>query len=174
MVISYGNFQIRDWQPGDRHSAAYVIRAVLTEYGLPWQPEGADRDVMAVEEYYLQTGGTFWVVEHQGSLVGTSGYYPIPREAKAVEIRKMYLLPTARNQGLGAFLLQHLEMAIADQGFTAIWIETASILQEAVQLYESRGYIAATGIETDRCDRVYVKRLTPSPKASTPKASNCC
>ncbi|MEB3160554.1 MAG: GNAT family N-acetyltransferase [Synechocystis sp.] len=162
MVISYADFLIRDWQPGDRHSAANVIRAVLTEYGLPWQPDGADRDVIAVEEYYLQTGGTFWVIDHQGTLVGTSGYYPIQREANAVEIRKMYLLPTARRQGLGAFLLQHLETAIANQGFTAIWIETASILKEAVQLYESRGYCAATGVETDRCDRVYVKQLTPS------------
>lgn len=161
MVISYADFQIRDWQPGDRHGAAEVIRQVLAEYGLPWQPDSADQDVIAVEDYYLSRGGTFWVVEHQGAIVGTSGFYPIHRQDNAVEIRKMYLLPTARNQGLGSFLLQQLETAIAHQGFTAIWIETASILKEAVQLYESRGYLAATGVETDRCDRVYVKHLTP-------------
>jgi putative acetyltransferase len=161
MVISYADFLIRDWQPGDRHRAADVIRTVLAEYGLPWQPHSADQDVIAIEDYYLKTGGAFWVVERQGEIVGTSGYYPIHREINAVEIRKMYLLPAARNQGLGAFLLQQLETAIANQGFTGIWIETASILKEAVQLYESRGYLAATGIETARCDRVYVKYLAP-------------
>jgi putative acetyltransferase len=163
MIIAYKNFKIRDWQPGDRHRAAAVIRQVLTEYGLPWQPDGADQDVIAVEDYYLEKGGTFWVVEHHGSLIGTSGFYPIHRQKNAVEIRKMYLLPTARKQGLGSFLLQQLETAIANQGFTTIWIETASILKEAVRLYESKGYLAATGVETDRCDRVYVKSLTPMP-----------
>ncbi len=168
MIITYGDFLIRDWQPKDRQKAADVIRTVLIEYGLPWQPDSADRDTIAVEECYLQTGGTFWVVEHQGAIVGTSGYYPIHREANAVEIRKMYLLPVARNQGLGAFLLQQLETAIINKGFTAILIETASILKEAVQLYESRNYRAAEGIETDRCDRVYVKYLSPVTADTTP------
>jgi putative acetyltransferase len=33
------------------------------------------------------------------------------------------------------------------------------VLQEAVRLYESHGYQATTGVETTRCDRVYVKFL---------------
>ncbi|MFM5945618.1 MAG: GNAT family N-acetyltransferase, partial [Dolichospermum sp.] len=40
-----------------------------------------------------------------------------------------------------------------------IWIETASILTEAVKLYESHGYLPTTGVETSRCDLVYVKYL---------------
>ncbi|MEO8893264.1 MAG: GNAT family N-acetyltransferase, partial [Coleofasciculaceae cyanobacterium] len=79
---------------------------------------------------------------------------------KAVEIRKMYILPTARGKGLGRYLLQELEKASALRGFQTIWIETASVLKEAVKLYESSGYQAATGVETDRCDRVYVKYLS--------------
>jgi putative acetyltransferase len=90
--------------------------------------------------------------------VGTGGYYPISRGEKAVEIRKMYLLPTVRGLGLGKFLLQHLEQAIAARGFQQIWIETASVLVEAVKLYESSGYQPATGVETARCDHVYVKQ----------------
>lgn len=48
---------------------------------------------------------------------------------------------------------------IAYRGFQQIWIETASVLTEAVKLYESNGYQKATGVETARCDRVYVKSL---------------
>jgi putative acetyltransferase len=61
---------------------------------------------------------------------------------------------------LGKYLLQQLEKAIADRGFPEIWIETASVLKEAVQLYERNGYQPATGVETKRCDRVYVKLIT--------------
>lgn len=159
MKTDYRDFVIRSWSEGDRARAAEVIRSVLAEYGLGWEPAGADRDVLEVEKFYQATGGEFWVIEQQGLLVGTGAYYPVSRGENAVEIRKMYLLPQVRGQGLGRFLLQQLESAIAARGFTHIWIETASVLKEAVLLYESSGYQPATGVETRRCDRVYVKYL---------------
>jgi putative acetyltransferase len=157
------NLQIRSWHPDDRAAAAGVIATVLAEYGLGWEPEGADRDVLQVENCYLDRGGEFWVVEQAGKIVGTAAYYPIDRPeslpGSAVEIRKMYLLPQVRGQGLGRFLLAQLETRIASRGFTDLWIETASVLKEAVLLYEKSGYQPATGVETARCDRVYLKRF---------------
>ncbi|MBO1057616.1 GNAT family N-acetyltransferase [Dolichospermum sp. UHCC 0684] len=158
-MYQYQDFIIRNWQEKDRIFAATVISSILSEYGLPWQPEEADKDVLNIEEYYLATGGEFWVIEHQNQIVGTAAYYPINRGEKAVEIRKMYLLPKVRGLGLGKYLLQQLETAIALRGFKQIWIETASILAEAVKLYESNGYLPTTGVETSRCDLVYVKYL---------------
>lgn len=155
----YRDFLIRPWEERDRIPAAEVIRSVLSEYGLGWEPNGADRDVLQVEECYLATGGEFWVIEHHDKLVGTGAYYPVNRGEKAVEIRKMYILLNARGLGLGKFLLQQLEEAIACRGFQEIWIETASVLVEAIKLYEKYGYKSATGVETARCDRVYVKSL---------------
>jgi len=157
--MQYQDFLIRDWQPSDRTLALNLIGSVLAEYGLTQEPEGADRDVLEVEDFYQKKNGEFWVIERQNKLVGTGAYYPISRGQNAVEIRKMYLLPEARGVGLGKFLLTELESAIAKQGFDQIWIETASVLKEAVQLYERNGYQPSTGVETLRCDRVYVKYL---------------
>jgi putative acetyltransferase len=160
-MFRYKTFSIRSWEPRDRTAAANVIGSVLAEYGLGWEPEGADRDVLEVETAYSR--GQFWVVEDpEGQIVGTAAYYPVPRGPQAVEIRKMYLLPTARGQGLGRYLLALLETTIQAQGYDEIWVETASVLKEAVQLYETSGYLPATGVETDRCDRIYRKPLTPS------------
>ncbi|MDY6940137.1 MAG: GNAT family N-acetyltransferase [Cyanobacteriota bacterium] len=160
MNVKYRDFLIRDWQPSDRHLAAKAIASILAEYGLDWEPEGADLDVVEVEKFYLEAGGEFWTIERDGKIVGTSAYYPVSRGENAVEIRKMYLLPAVRGQGLGGFLLEKLEEAIVARGFKTIWIETASVLKEAVRLYEGCGYQAATGVETLRCDRVYVKDLS--------------
>jgi putative acetyltransferase len=159
---TFGPFLVRSWQPGDREAALNLIAQVLTEYGLTWEPTDSDRDVLEVETCYWETGGEFWVVEANGGLVGTAGYYPVPRGDRAVEIRKMYLLPQARGQGLGRYLLTTLEGAIQQQGYGEIWVETASVLKEAVRLYEASGYEPATGVETARCDRIYRKPLTPS------------
>lgn len=155
----YQNFVIRDWQESDRNSAAEVIRAVLQEYGLPWQPELADRDVVEVESAYLEVGGEFWVIEKDSKIVGTAAYQPISRGQNAVEIRKMYLLPQVRGQGLGRYLLVQLEKAIAIKDYQEIWIETASVLAKAVKLYERNGYQPANGVETKRCDLVYRKKI---------------
>lgn len=38
--------------------------------------------------------------------------------------------------------------------------ETGDRGNQAVQLYETSGYQRATGVETARCDRIYVKNLT--------------
>jgi putative acetyltransferase len=160
MIGKYKNYTIRSWQPDDRQAAADVIKYALAEYGLGWEPDGADRDVLLVEEYYLASGGEFWVIEDRGEIIGTSAYYPYPhRGEKAVEIRKMYLCSKVRGQGLGKYLLGELERSILARGYHEIWIETASVLTAAVKLYEANGYQPATGVETLRCDRVYVKHL---------------
>jgi putative acetyltransferase len=132
---------------------------------LGWEPDGADRDVIDVEKYYLDRGGEFWVIEDDGIIIGTSAYYPCLIKSaatentgeKAVEIRKMYLQSKVRGQGLGKYLLGKLEQAIFERGYRQIRIETASILAAAVKLYESNGYVPVTDVETSRCDRAYIK-----------------
>jgi putative acetyltransferase len=64
-----------------------------------------------------------------------------------------------RGKGLGKFVLQQLESAIRSRNYHEIWVETATVLKEAVQLYERNGYQPAEGVETARCDLVYVKKL---------------
>ncbi len=155
----YRDFIIRDWQERDRIDAVNIITAVIIEYQLPWKPEEIVGDVIDVETYYTQTGGEFWVIEKQGKIVGTAAYYPSRRVEKAAEIRKMYLLPEARGQGLGKFLLQELETTIASHGFYYILLETSPLLTEAVKIYESNGYLPSSAIKVEWCDRLYMKQL---------------
>jgi putative acetyltransferase len=159
ILFYYKDLAIRPWAPPDRPPVAELIATILAEYGLGWEPQGADRDVLDIETCYTAIGGEFWVIERDLQVVGTAAYYPVARAPRSVEIRKMYFLPAIRGQGLGRFLLAQLEAKIAAQGFREIWIETASVLKAAVQLYETSGYTVATGIETLRCDRIYCKRL---------------
>jgi putative acetyltransferase len=169
-LFTYQNWLVRSWQPGDRPTAAAVIATSLAEYGLTWDPDGADQDVLQVESAYWARGGEFWVIERHGMVVGTAAYFPVSRGNNAVEIRKMYLAAPERGQGLGKVLLRELEAAIARRGYGQVWIETATVLAEAVRLYEQHGYQAATGVETSRCDRIYTKQLAahPTPEVNPP------
>ncbi len=159
MQQRYRGFVIRDWRPSDRRPVAALVEAVLKEFDLGFEADGADHDAVQVEAAYWETGGEFWVVEQADRVVGSGGYHPCSRGEQAVELRKMFLLPEARGQGVGRLLLQSLESAAAQRGFSEVWLETATVLQRALALYERSGYTLAAGVETQRCDRVYVKHL---------------
>ncbi|MEM9220372.1 MAG: GNAT family N-acetyltransferase [Cyanobacteria bacterium P01_F01_bin.150] len=172
MEKHYRDFVIRPWQPSDRQAVADLAQTVLAEYDMGFEPDENDWDVVQVETAYWQTGGEFWVVEHNSRIVGSGGYHPCDRtlmdqgdtnvgDMKSVELRKMFLYRDIRGQGLGHYLLTALEKSASEKGFTHIWLETAVRMKAAVKLYEKNGYQQPqnTDVHVQRCDRVYVKPL---------------
>ncbi|MGK7890783.1 MAG: GNAT family N-acetyltransferase [Leptolyngbyaceae cyanobacterium] len=161
----YQGFLIRSWQLPDRQPVADLARTVLAEYDMVFAPDGTDQDAVQVEQAYWDTGGEFFVVEESGTIVGSGGYHPCDRAStpndRGAELRKMFLLPQVRGRGLGGYLLNMLEQSAADKGFTEMWLETATRMQAAVNMYERHGYRQPedSDVHVQRCDRVYVKTL---------------
>ena len=159
-IRRYGDFQVRLWQPDDRDAVVALLGQVLAEYGLNFEPEEADQDVVDVQAHYMDRHGEFWVIELDGKLVGTAAFFPLHGRPEVAEIRKMYLLPPARGKGLGRWLLELLEERARECGFHYARLETAAVLKEAIALYESAGYTTAPdSVATRRCDRVLIKPL---------------
>ena len=57
-----------------------------------------------------------------------------------VELKRMYVRPAARGQGIGRALLAALEAAAARLGATRVRLETGPLQPDAIALYESSGY----------------------------------
>jgi len=158
--ICFQDFTVRLWEPRDRDDVLALVKQVLGEYGLDFDPEDADQDLVDVEQHYQNRQGEFWVVEKGGKLIGTGAFYPLVGRPDVAEIRKMYLLPEARGHGLGRALLKLLEERASKNNFSYARLETAAVLKEAIALYEANGYQTASDlVETKRCDRVLMKKL---------------
>lgn len=56
------------------------------------------------------------------------------------EVKRMYVRPSARGQGVGRRLLAELETSARAEGCTALMLETGPTLTEALALYERLGY----------------------------------
>jgi putative acetyltransferase len=161
---------LRNWCERDRNTTGELIARVLSEYGLVWEPNGADADVLRVEQEYFGAGGEFFVLEHKptAQIVGSVGWYPLPPETNAplrAELRKMYLERSFRGRGLGRLLLAFAEARIR-QTSCAPWqviLESASVLERACALYRRSGYtdLAAATNQTKRCDVVLTKWIAP-------------
>ena len=109
------HLKFREVRNSDRQRIEKLIFTVLLEHGLEPDPETTDADLKDIEANYLRRGGVFDVVENAGALVGTVGLYPL--DSATCELRKMYLSPAERGQGLGKYILQRVVARARELGF---------------------------------------------------------
>jgi len=135
-----------------------LVFGVLAEYGLSPDIEDTDRDITDVEEHYIARGGVFEVIEtSDGRTLGTTGLYPVNRDT--VELRKMYFERELRGRGWGKRMLSRMIDRARELGFKEIYLETASVLTDAIRLYEGFGFRPTSKVHAQRSDRGYVLKL---------------
>ncbi len=158
-AAGFRGFAIRPAVAADADAIRAVIQAVLPEFGLPSDPAGTDRDLAGIPANYLERGGTVDVVaDSAGRIVGCCAVYPM--DAATCELRKMYLLPAARGHGLGQRLLARALAFARGRGFQRMELETASVLTDAIALYQRAGFAPiARKAESQRCDQAFALAL---------------
>jgi molybdate transport system substrate-binding protein len=150
---------IRPAQAADAAAVRGIVNATLAEYGIAADPAGTDRDLADLDAYYFSRGGGFIVaVAADGRLVGSCGIAPL--EGGTWDLRKMYLAPDARGQGLGKRLLARILAFARSRGATRVELETASVLKEAISLYRQAGFKPLERpLAARRCDQAYALDL---------------
>lgn len=151
--------EIRSATNADGPAVRDLLFGVLAEYGLLAEHAGVDADLTDIEANYLSRGGLFDLVFDPGDrLIGMVGLYP--REVGVAELRKMYLLKSARGKGLGKMLLERVLTRARELGFRRIELETSSKLVEAIALYKKYGFTPFVPEHIAcRCDQAYVLDL---------------
>jgi GNAT superfamily N-acetyltransferase len=83
--------------------------------------------------------GAFFLVHDESGPVACGGVrVEAPGEG---EIKRMYVIPSARGRGIARFLLGELERTALELGCTRVRLDTRSVLTEARSLYASVGYV---------------------------------
>lgn len=148
--------RIRPYRAEDAEACRALLAAVLPEYGLKVDFEKTDSDLHDVEGVYLRKGGAFWVIESDdgASLLGMGG---VERTAPDTgEVRKMYFRKELRGQGFGRRMLDLIVEFARANGVRRLTLETATVLAEAVRLYERYGFVRDPSLlHTCRCDVAY-------------------
>ena len=80
----------------------------------------------------------FFVVRCDGDPAGCGGVQICNNEY--AEIKRMYVRPRFRRQGLGRLMLNHLEEHALQQGVALLRLETGIYQTEAIALYEAFGF----------------------------------
>src|SRR5882762_4881559 len=86
----------------------------------------------------LGRAAIFFVARIEGQAVGCGALRSLERGVG--EVKRMFVVPEARGQGISRLILQHLESAAIAMGYNRLRLETGIRQPEAIGLYESSGY----------------------------------
>lgn len=104
---------------------AYIARS-LTE------------EIDRIAAYCGERNGGFWVARGDDALVGTFGLEPAGPDA--MELRRMYVAPDARRQGIARLMLRHAEDEARRRGAATLELSTSELQPAAIALYRATGY----------------------------------
>ena len=156
---------LRPIREADNAAVASIIRGVLTSLGCTGLGIAIhDPEVDYMYETYQQPRSDFFVVEHEGRVVGCGGVAPLKGgDAGTCELQKLYILEEYRGLGYGRQLVEIALEAGRKHGFARCYIETLPPMVKAAAMYERAGFI-----RIDRpmgntghfaCDRWYIREL---------------
>ena len=126
-------------EAADSLVAVRLVDAMVTEmeqlYSLP---TGTGLGTGAAPAAAAPPGGAFLVIYANGKPVAGGG---VKRDEDGVaEIKRMYVAPPARRQGLGRRLLEELEAKARELGYARIRLDTGARQPYAQSMYERAGY----------------------------------
>ena len=137
-------------------------RDLLDRYGVPAADQDRiDNPDVVVAEHLAPPDGIFLVAWLDDVAVACGGVRR--HDATTGEVKRMYVIPDARRQGISRVVLTELEARARALGYTRLVLETGTRQPEAIALYESTGYESITpyGPRSDAPHaRCYAKALT--------------
>lgn len=136
------SYIIRPIEPRDDAAMAAIIRTVMPEFGATGSGFAInDPEVDWMSRAYAAARSAYFVVEHEGQVVGGGGVAPLAGgDGETCELRKMYFLPQARGLGAGAAMMARCLEAARAFGFTQCYLETLRGMDAAMRLYERTGF----------------------------------
>ncbi len=149
----------------DDENMGTVARENLKAFGLDIPGTAYfDPEIMHLSEFYgaepeLRT--YFVALDKDGTLLGGGGLAEFEQLEDTAELQKLYLSDAAKGHGLGTRLVQCIEDRARELGYKHLYLETHSVLQAAIHLYEKLGYraIEPACANHTTMDHFYIKDL---------------
>ncbi|MEO0475172.1 MAG: GNAT family N-acetyltransferase [Planctomycetota bacterium] len=87
----------------------------------------------------IDRGGSVLMADLDGATVGTVGLVS-GENGDSVELVKMAVREDCQGQGVGSALMEAAISIARDMGASQVWLETNSVLDQAVRLYKKFGF----------------------------------
>lgn len=132
------------------HPHLSTCRALFAEYavaidsacGASLAQQGFSTELDNLPGKYAPPRGRMLLALRDGQPIGCAALRPLPNLGPSVcEMKRMWVRPAARGQGVGRMLANRLLSDAAAAGYTLMKLDTSAGFTEAIALYRSLGFV---------------------------------
>jgi len=91
-----------------------------------------------IQKNYFEKGGTFFVGEYKGKVVGTVAV--LPETKTSARLKRMFLYKKYMGKGFGSKLYDFTEKWCRKQNYKKIILSTYPHFKQAIKMYKSKGF----------------------------------
>lgn len=157
------NVRVVAYEPKYREVFKSLNKAWISAY---FEMEEADHKALDnPEEYILLNGGSIFVALYKDEPVGVCALLKMNDHNYDYELAKMAVDPSAQGKNIGFLLGQAAVKNAADLGASKIYLESNTILEPAIHLYQKLGFQKVAGHATPykRCN-IQMELVINNPK----------
>jgi len=147
-MASVGKFTIRPATTGDIPAVRDMVREYTDWIALDLAFQEIDGELAGLPGKYAPPGGALFVAADGNDLVGMIALRPLDERAspahagsaQAVEMKRLFVRPGARGQGLAKQLIAQVIEEARRLGYVEIRLDTLPMMGDAQALYAAMGF----------------------------------
>lgn len=119
---------------------AVLIKGYFSEFNIEPEFYRHDQDVTAPMKFYSPPRGGIWLAKlpKNKNAIGMAAVRPLAN--RTCELKRLYVVPEARNHGIGQALLDQVMAFAEEQEYREILLSTSPVQKPAIGLYEKNDF----------------------------------
>jgi len=114
-------------------------------------------------EYLTNPQSGVWLAYFDSEPVGCILYRPLPHMGPSGEVKRLYVRPAFRKQGIAQRLLEALESFASGCGAESIYLDTTGDLQPALAFYERNAYLRCPRYNDNPQATIFMRKRLSAP-----------
>ena len=124
-------------------AAARLVQEYAASLTVDLEFQHFDHELTHLAEVYGPPAGLFLLAEQDGDFVGCGAIRRFSETA--CEMKRLYVIPAAQNQGIGRLLAHALIEGARGLGYQRVLLDTLPSMRRAQALYRSLGFEEVAG-----------------------------
>ena len=124
-------------------------------------------DAQKFAEEYFARGAGVWLAEGDSGIVGCAALRKLKEKPGCGEIKRLYVQPAHRGQGIAELLLEALERYAKDFGYQWLYLDTAADMKAAQRFYERKRFAHCERYNDNPQAAIFMRKALGSAALST-------